>query len=80
MCALVPASANWSGAIPCAARASTSGPGARHGGWVAPGCVERVEEETGEDNVEVREELRILKDEAAELLFDSLGHRQIEVR
>ncbi len=64
----------------CRARLDERRPGAGHGGRVGPRGIERTEEEAGEDDVEVREELRILKDEAAELLLDALGHRQIEVR
>ncbi len=47
-------------------------PGARHGGRVVPRGVERAEEEACEDDIEVREEPRILEGEADELLLDTL--------
>ena len=75
MCAFIPASANWSGAMPCGGpRLDERRPGARQPRRIGPGRVEGAEEEVGEDDVEAREEPRVLKGESGEPLLDALGH------
>ena len=81
MCAFIPASANWSGAIPRLDRDWNSG---SHACGVVLGSFRlastAVEEQIGERDVEPLEEPRVLEDRAAEMGLDALRDGEVEPR